>query len=335
MLLFGYTFDITDREINPSQLLNEIRASSISIVVESASKNNSDSSTTTLKIDFKSEISDEEEIVLQNLVNDHVADFTPPANMVVMGHTVSSTGDVTEGPYSGDGKLRVLASHKPIINGRETWNYFTSAGDVVASGIVGNGERMQVICTSGTPVSETDFEFLNNAWPSEFVYIFGGAIAWEGPKRGDCFNLEVRAKPTPMLDAVTGSGMGLSADYNLDEDRIYFAGPGSGTHALAGLPIMVQNFKHNGYWDLDKVNMVPFPNTSMTGDFDWHTSDVKVGNFISDLLVQGNNYTPAIIDATESAPVPFGYYFRLRCHNNSDSDWSLWGFLRMYRERLK
>jgi hypothetical protein len=335
MPLFGYPFNITGRQINPQQLSDEIAASEITIALINCSVVQLDGDNKQLTANFKAELPDADESILNTLVTDHVANFETPANMILMGHTVPTTGEVVEGPYAGDGKLRVLASHKPVIPGKESWNYFCSTGDLVASGTVGGGTPMLVECTSGTPVSQVDFEFLNNSWPSEYIYIFGGAIAWENAGSMDCFNMEIRAKPTPVVPAVVASGLGLDVDYNVVGDKVVYAGPGAGSHALGGLPVMVQNFSQTGTWDLDRSTMTPIPNTGGTGSFDWFVTDVRVGNYISDLLVRGTNYAPQIIDATESAPVPYGYYFRLKCHNNSNTDWSLWGFLRIYRERLQ
>lgn len=334
MSTFSYSYEKSP--VNPGQLSDEIRQSSIPVALDHVTTAGpAEGAGATVYVYFKAELDDTQESALEQLVTDHVADFTPSADMVVVGHTVQGTGKAVEVPYSGDGKLRVLASHKPVIKGKESWNYFCSTGDLVASGIVGGGDPMLVVCTSGNEVSYQDFEFLNNTWPSEHIYIFGGAIAWENAGPMDCFNMEIRAKATPVVPKVVATGIGLDVDYNLDGDRLYYAGPGSGDYALGGLPVMVQNFQQTGYWDLDKTTMTPYPNISGTGNFDWHTTDTHVGNYISDLFVRGSNYSPQIIDATESAPVPYGCYFRLRCHNNSDSDWSLWGFLRLYRERLK
>lgn len=283
-------------------------------------------------------VSDTNDEDYQDFVDNYMGavDEDPPADVLHEYDPIRKTTVPSwRGPYSGDGKQRVLASHKPVIPGKESWNYFCSTGDLVASGTVGGGQPMLVECTSGTPVSQVDFEFLNNQWPSEHIYIFGGALCWENAGPMDCFNMEIRAHPTPVVPAVVASGLGLDVDYNVVDEKVVYAGPGMGSHALGGLPVMVQNFEQSGNWDLDRSTMTPYPNVSGTGNFDWHTTDTLVGHYIADLLVRGNNYNPRIIDATESAPVPYGYYFRLKCHNNSDTNWSLWGFLRMYRERLK
>jgi hypothetical protein len=238
-------------------------------------------------------------------------------------------------PLAGDGKVRVLASHKPVIQGKESWNYFCSVGDLVASGTVGGGQEMLVCATSGTFYSEVTLEFLNNTTPSEALYLFGGGIMWEGAGVGDRFCLEIVCDPSPVVPKAVADTIPLPCDFNLDGDKIVATVPGSGTHALGGMPVFVQNFKHEGYWDLDKINMVPVPNFTQTGDFDWHTTEQVGGHFINDLLVAGTSCQPTIIDGTEAAPLPYGYKLKLRTQNHSDTDWKLWGFLRMYRERLK
>jgi hypothetical protein len=238
-------------------------------------------------------------------------------------------------PHASDGKVRVLASHKPILEGKECWNYFCSTGDLVASGTVGHGQEMAICVTSGEPTKAVTLEFLNNTIPSEAVYIFGGGIMWDNAGWGDSFCLEIITDPTPVVPKAVADTIPLPCDYNLDGDRIVATVPGSGTHALGGMPVFVQNFEHTGYWDLDKVNMIPVPNFTQTGDFDWHTTAQFGGHYINDLKVYGTSHTPTIIDGTESAPLPYGYKLSLKVTNNSATNWKLWGFLRMYRERLK
>jgi len=238
-------------------------------------------------------------------------------------------------PITGDGKVRVLASHKPIIPGKESWNYFTSEGDVCTSGTVGGGERMLVSCTSGTAMEQVDLEFLNNTLPSEYIYIFGGAVMWENAGWGDCFSLDIITDPTPVVPKAVADTIPLSCDYNLDGDKVVQTIPGSGTHALGGMPVFVQNFLHAGTWDLDKVAMQPVPNFAGTGEFDWFTGEKLMGSYINHMTVYGTSMQPTIIDGTESAPLPYGYKLRLQACNNSNTDWKVWGFLRLYRERLK
>ena len=260
----------------------------------------------------------------------------PPAEMThVLDPATGKSAPQWAEPHTGDGKVRVLASHKPIIKGKESWNYFTSVGDIVASGIVGGGNEMICSATSGTLESSVTLEFLNNATPSEAIYIFGGGLMWEGAGDGDCFCLEIITDPTPVVPKAVADTIPLPCDFNLDGDKIVATTPGSGTHALGGMPVFVQNFVHEGYWDLDTVNMVPVPNFTQTGDFDWHTTEQFGGSYINTLKVKGTSYQPTIIDGTESAPLPFGYKLRLKLMNHSNTDWKLWGFLRMYRERLK
>jgi len=239
-------------------------------------------------------------------------------------------------PVASDGKKRVLASHKPVIDGKESFNYFTSVGDLVASGIQGGGQAMMVEVTSGTSDATVDIHFMN-CCPNlqEVIYVFGGAIGWEDAGWGDTFNFEIHAKASPVVPKVVADTIPLPVDYNLDGDKICYAGPGAGTHALGGMPVFVPAWDTDGHWDLDKVNMVPVPVASGTGHFNWHTTEQKVGNYISELMVYGTNHVPEIIDATEAAPLPYGHWLKLRITNNSNTDWRLWGWLRMYRERLQ
>jgi hypothetical protein len=180
-----------------------------------------------------------------------------------------------------------------------------------------------------------DLHFSPEIDPFETVYIFGGALNWENAGWGDCLNLEIRANPSPVVPEPPASSLGLDVNYILDEDRIMYAGPGSGTHALGGYPVWVPNFKNKGHWNLDKVAMAAVPAASGTGAFDWFTTEQFVGHYVSDMVIYGSTSNPVIIDATESAPLPQGHWLRLRVHNNTNTDFKVWGFMKMYRERLK
>lgn len=283
-------------------------------------------------------VSDTNDADYQEFIDNYQAPIedNPPGELLeVLDPTTGASEPLWKEPHTGDGKVRVLASHKPILEGKECWNYFCSVGDLVASGIVGGGQEMAIAVVSGEPTKEVTLEFLNNTTPSEAVYIFGGGIMWENAGWGDSFSLEIITDPTPVVPKAAADTIPLPVDYNLDGDKLYYAGPASGTHALGGTPVFVQNFEHAGYWDLDKVNMVPVPNFTQTGDFDWHTTEQSGGHYLNDLKVFGDSHTPTIIDGTESAPLPYGYKLKLKVKNNSNTDWKLWGFLRMYRERLK
>lgn len=239
-------------------------------------------------------------------------------------------------PHTGDGKLRVLSSHKPLLSdGRASYNYFAGAGDLVASGIVGGGQKIQVSAASGTLSESIDVKFMNCAWPGEEIWVFGGSVMWENAHFGDTFNLEIRAEASPVVPKAIADTIPLPVDYDLDGTRIKYAGPGLGTYALGGLPVFTPNWDRQGYWDLDSSGTSPMPNMSGTGEFDWHTVDSSVGDYMKELPITGDNFAPTPIDATEAAPLPYGHYFRVTLHcDDGDNVPNLSGYLRIYRERL-
>jgi hypothetical protein len=261
-------------------------------------------------------------------------DANPPANVAhVLDPVTGLAVPSWKTPVTGDGKARVLASHKPIIPGKESYNFFTSRGDLGL--VLGSGTALRIESVSGTEYNYVDVHFSTDVNPSEAIYIFGGGISWEDAGWGDEISLELRATPTSVVPAVVASGLGLPCDYNLVGDRIRHAGVGQGSHALGGYPKWIPNFTKTGYWDLDKVAMKAIPSVSGTGTFDWHTTEQFVGCYVQNLSVYKSNAHPIIIDATESAPLPYGVYLRLIAHNVSDTDWKVWAFMKMYRERLK
>lgn len=281
--------------------------------------------------------SDTNDADYQEFVNTYMApvDEDPPAEITHVLDPISGAAvpQWTQ-PHAGDGKPRVLASHKPVIAGKEAYNFFTSTGDDNENQVLGSGTPLMVQTVVGTAVSQCDLHFSPEIDFMETVYIFGGALNWEGAGWGDCLSLEIRANSTPVLPDPPAAGLGLDVDYVVEDERLRYVGPGSGTHALGGYPVWVPNFKNQGHFNLDKAAMTPVP-VSGTGAFDWYTTEQFVGHYVSDMLIYGSTSNPVIIDATESAPLPQGHWLRLRVHNNTDTEFKVWGFMKMYRERLK
>lgn len=261
-------------------------------------------------------------------------DANPPADVThvldpITGNAVPSWKE----PVTGDGKHRVLSSHKPIISGKEAYNFFTSRGD--AGLALGSGTSLRIETASGTEWSSVDVHFSTDVNPSEAIYIFGGGISWENAGWGDEISLELRTSATPVVPAVVASGMGLPVVYTLDGTKIKYVGSAQGSHALGGYPRWVPTFNKTGYWNLDKVAMAAIPSVSGTGDFDWHTTEQFIGCYVQNMAVYKDSPQPIIIDATEAAPLPYGVFVRLVAHNISNTAWKIWAFMKMYRERLK
>jgi hypothetical protein len=262
----------------------------------------------------------------------------PPAEVEHVLDTITGVAVAkTTERHTGDGKLRVLSSHKPLLSdGRASYNYFAGEGDLIASGTVGGGQSIQLCSVSGTNSEQMDIKFMNCVYPPEEIWIFGGCVMWEGAHFGDTFSMEVRTMPSPVVPKVVADTIPLPCDFNLDGDRIVATIPGSGTHALGGLPVFVPNWDKEGYWDLDAAGTSAVPNMGGAGEFDWHTVDASVGDYMRRIPIMGDNYVPNPIDATEAAPLPYGHYIRiiLHCADVTDEP-CLSGYLRIYRERLK
>lgn len=333
MTLYRYTFYNDD--VIADQLETEIRSTAIPVALNHVE-------TVGPQVDsyFKATLSGSEQHLLGLTVSGHVPDYSILTPEPVLMHHLSEDGTGSQAmyfqPQAGDGKPRVLASHKPVLKGKEAYNFFTSRGDHIPSGVIASGNALMLEATSGTSMSWVDLHFATEVNPQEIVYLFGGAISWADAGWGDCFNVEIRTIPTPVVPDPPAGGMGLDVDYVLDGERIMYAGaPGSGTHALGGYPAWVPNFNHTGHWNLNATKDGAVPAASGTGAFDWYITDQFVGHYVADLLTYGTSANPLTIDATEAAPLPYGTYLRVRIHNNSDTDWKLWGFMKLYRERLK
>lgn len=269
------------------------------------------------------------------IVNDGTSDFTD----ALEGWEWLSGGKISvvqeDERHTADGKLRVLSSHKPVAAGKTFYNFFAGGGDDWENSVVGSGTMFQAQTSSGTLNSYVDVQFVNYADPNAIIWIFGGAFAWADAGWGDTIETQIRAKASSVIPRVTATGLGLDVDYNLDEERIYYAGPDAGDYALGGNPVWVPNFENTGHWNLNSDATAAIPAASGTGKFDWHTTDQMVGHYVSCLSVYGTSNQFTHIDATEAAPLPYGHWIRICTCNTSDTEWKLWGFVKLYREKLK
>jgi len=331
MTLFSYVFEKDISTVKTGQLHSEISTSTITIALDSIN-----SVGNSISIDFKAELSSGELATLSGVVNSHSPDpnFDPPVH-ITAGYDPTTQKVEPHLPYryAGDGKLRVLSSHKPVIPGKEAYNFFASAGDA-EDGTMGEGNMFMLSVCSGTTVSGVDLHFSHDLDPMELVYVFGGGIAWENAGWGDNVELQIRSSPTAVVPRVVATGISLPVDYNLDGERIIYVGSDQGDYALGGYPKFVPNYNNTGHWNLNTQTLTPIP-VSGTGVFDWYVSDQHVGSYVKNLAVYGTNYQYLLIDGTESAPLPYGAYFRILAHNFSDTDWRFWGLMKMYRQRLK
>lgn len=316
--------------VSASRLAQEIDECGITVALDHITTSASGSD-----IVFKSSLNDSEKDTLDSLIEDHdPADITSYEEIIVLSqNTKSGAFETQKSPIvSGDGKVRVLASHKPVIPGKEAYNYFTSRGD--AGTVIASGTAMRLETAVGQPITSVDIHFSTDTNPMEIVYLFGGGISWENAGWGDEISLELRTAPTAVVPSGIAVSMGLPVVYALDGERVKYAGPGQGTHALGGYPKWVPNFNKTGYWDLDKVAMAAVP-ASQTGEFDWYITEQFVGHYVNAMSVYKNNSQPIILDATEAAPLPHGMFIRVVAHNISNTVWKVWAFMKLYRERLK
>lgn len=271
------------------------------------------------------------------VVNDGESDFSSSATgwSWLLGDKINVV-QVDERRTS-DGKLRVMASHKPTQQGKVFYNYFSSSGDDWSTGTVASGSQFRIQTSSGQSQSHVDLQYLNYSDPdfTKVVWLYGGAFGWENAGWGDSLSVEVRARASSVVPRAVATGIGLDVDYDLDGERIAYAGPDAGDYALGGYPIWVPNFDREGYWDLDTQNLTAIPNVSGTGEFDWYITEQFVGHYVANLVVYGSNYTVVLLESTESVALPFGHWLRIIANNDSDTEWKTWGFIKLYRETLK
>lgn len=154
MAIFTYIHE--KDPVNPDQLAEEIRESSIAVALDNVATNGAvEGVGPTVVSNFKAELSDEEEDTLDSLVADHVADFTPPVDVTVTA-SQNAQGEIVISktqPTTRDGEIQTIQGNMSNVTGNKLINwtmFYTLASDtsiderfVIPSGVTASLEFVQ------------------------------------------------------------------------------------------------------------------------------------------------------------------------------------------------
>lgn len=235
-----------------------------------------------------------------------------------------------------ENKLAVHSSPKPEPEGVTTYAMWAGCGDdltVDPDQSLGAGEILSfdVTMSDATIVKDVKFDPAHGR-----VWVHQAHIQFENAGNGDNICAHIVAPATPLLTGspLQGSPQIASPDYIVEDDWVKYAGPGAGTHALAGTPSLVlRSFSKDGDWDYDGVNLTP--NFGGTGKYKITATERVVHKYVHNLPVYGTcpTYFSISSDETAELPVNMGYFVRIVAKNASSSDWHMSIIMEIYRER--
>lgn len=268
-----------------------------------------------LVLEFAAALSADEETALTATVDAHVP--------------VVETVDASQLPYSTlQNKLAVHSSPKPEPTGVTTYAVWVGAGDdpdLAEDESLGAGPLLSFNMQTGTPTVSRDIKFdprHGRVWIHEAYIKFTDAGA------GDYISADVVAPATPLQQV-------SDLDYTVHADGwLIYAGPGAGTHGLAGNPVLVErSYSKDGDWNYDGVNLTP--NVSGTGNYKITTQERAVHRYVNNIPVFGTTSNFFTLSSDESAelPVALGYFLRINIYNVSNTNWNLSAIMEVFRER--
>jgi hypothetical protein len=245
------------------------------------------------------------------------------------------------------GKVAVHSSSKPELEGTETFVVWTGAGDDpnAADGCgLGDGDLLNFQMTIGTPHVTKDVIWSQREFGR--VWIHEAYLKFTSGGNGDYITALVMSKPSTILDAATVSALegagqippgAVSLDlvqHETDATRFKMSpdGPGTGTHGFGDTPVLVPHtFTKNGDWDYDGVNLIP--NVNGTGAFTIHTTEMSCHKYVNKVPCFGTCSTYFMMSSDETAEIRDGYFVRITCYNNSNTNWQASVLMEIYREQ--
>jgi len=229
---------------------------------------------------------------------------------------------------AASGKVAVQESSRPIVDGKLFNTVWSGAGDDMTVPTIGGGPLLLVQTQVGVPKVSQDIEFHPNFGD---VYLHEGYVMWQNAGWGDCIDVEVIAKPTPLQTVSALDYELVNVTTGVNKIIAASGGPGTGTHGLNGTPVFVPNETQTGYWNL--INGVPSFSSTQTGLYDWYDVEIPVNRFINRVPLFGTSSNYIMLQSADSVLMPPGYVLRITTFNNSDTIWKAWMFMTIYREK--
>jgi len=226
------------------------------------------------------------------------------------------------------GKVAVHASTKPEDTGKTVYAVWAGAGDDINQAdpkdSIGAGDLLTFAMVPGTPITTKDIKFDPRHGR---VWIHEAYLKFEGGGLSDYLSADVMAPATTLQQTI-------NLDCNIDSDGwVVYVGAGSGTHGLAGTPVLVpRTHSQDGDWDYDGINLVP--NISQTGQYKMTAIERSVHRYFNRIPCYGSNatYFSMTSEETSELPVSSGYFIRVNVYNNSNTTWTLSVLTELYRE---
>lgn len=221
-------------------------------------------------------------------------------------------------------KIQIHESSRPDTETKRFHTVWTGAGDDMETPALGDSDISALTVTASDSIVVQDFEYHSSFGDT---YMHEGYFMWEGAGIGDYVSVSVVAKETPLQTST-------NLDYEMDGNKIKAAvgGPGTGTHGLAGTPVLVQKPNLDGYWNYDGVNLTY--TLSQDGQYDMYDIEMEVARPVNRVPVNGNSTSYVMFQSADADPIPPGYLVRVAAYNTSQSDWSVWFFMTVYRETM-
>lgn len=255
------------------------------------------------------------------IINDGSKDYSP----VEGWKWFLGNGDLPRSEIGG--KLWVHSSAKPVIEGKSFLSTWIGAGDDEDNHIMGDGPLAVIKSEPGTPSKHIDVKFDSSI--AGDVYLHEGFMLWQNAKLGDYVNAHIVAEGTHLQQM-------MNLDLVLDANGyiLYSAqGPGTGTHGFASAPYLLpRSYSKDGDWDYDDIQGLR-PNFTKTGLYKMNINEQVVHRIMHKLPVLGTNTNPARLVSEDSMKLPHGYFLRLECVNQSNSDWEAAFIITVYKER--
>ncbi len=241
----------------------------------------------------------------------------------------SIIAEISQTSDSLKGKIAVHSSTKPQGDGLNTYSVWTGAGDDVsdpdeANHVIGDGPLLHFQMTEGTPVLAIEARFNHNRFGRTWIH--EGYLKFTNGGVGDFVEALICVDGSPLQQSV-------DLDYVVsNDDWITYAGPGAGTHGLAGTPSLVPRpYMKDGDWDYDGVSLTP--NFTQTGGYKMTSIKRGVHRFINKIPCTGTCASYFSMTSDETAEIPTGFYLEIVAHNVSNTNWDASVIMEMFRER--
>ena len=265
------------------------------------------------------------------LVVNKGADTTDDISNAIEGWTwLVGDNSFPESTTVDGNKIAVHASSKPEPEGGNTYAVWTGAGDNVdavdPADSIGQGDLLTFNMVYNTPVTTQNVKFDPRHGR---VWIHEAYLKFENGGFQDFLTASIIAPPTPLQQAV-------DLDYVVEGDWVKYSpgGPGTGTHGLAGTPVLMpRTFSMDGDWDYDGVNLTP--NFGGTGNYNITANEREAHRYFNKIPMFGSSTTYFSMTSEETAelPVSVGYFLRIEVHNNSNTNWQASVIMEIFRER--